>query len=370
MKMGRRVVHITSVHPAYDNRIFNKECRVLAQAGFDVTLVAPNARTSEVDGIHVRGVPAGKSRMFRMFFEAWRAIRVGLAQRGIIYHIHDPELIPGALVLRLLGKMVVYDAHEDLPKQVMSKSWIPVRLRPGASHFAAALESLGAVVANLIVVAYEPIPRRFPAHRTILVRNFPAKEEFESTPADYYKRPMWAAYIGAVTKLRGAPEIVRAFSMLDGVPNARLKVAGVITPDLETELKDLDGVKRVDLLGWQTRSQVRLLLERSRVGLVVLHPTPSYLQAQPTKLFEYMLAGLPVVASKFPAWAQIVEDTGCGLVVDPRDPVAIAEAVRWLLTHPAEAQAMGERGRCAALERFTWASEGARLVRAYRRLLQ
>jgi len=110
------------------------------------------------------------------------------------------------------------------------------------------------------------------------------------------------------------------------------------------------------------------MLAEARLGLVLFHPRPNHLESQPNKLFEYMAAGLPVVASSFPLWKEIVEGTRCGLVVDPLDPHAAANAIRWLLAHPEEAEAMGARGRQAVHDRFNWRREEATLLDCYARL--
>jgi hypothetical protein len=89
----------------------------------------------------------------------------------------------------------------------------------------------------------------------------------------------------------------------------------------------------------------------------------------PTKLFEYMAARVPVVASDFPLYRAIVEGAGCGIVVDPTSPHAIAEAVRYLLDHPEDAQAMADRGRAAMLERYNWHASKEALLELYARVL-
>jgi glycosyltransferase involved in cell wall biosynthesis len=82
-----------------------------------------------------------------------------------------------------------------------------------------------------------------------------------------------------------------------------------------------------------------------------------------------MSAGLPVIASDYPRWREIVDDAGCGLLVDPTDPAAIAAAMQWILDHPEEAEAMGERGRRAILDRYSWDREADKLIELYATLI-
>lgn len=149
---------------------------------------------------------------------------------------------------------------------------------------------------------------------------------------------------------------------------ARLALAGRMSePDLRAALARRPGWSRVDELGWLDRAGVRSLLDRARVGLVVLHPVPNYLRARPVKLFEYLAAGVPAVASDLPAWRDLVGDR-C-LYVDPLDPTAIAEATTWLIEHPGDAAELAERGRAHVLREMSWTSEEARLLALYDRVL-
>jgi hypothetical protein len=121
----------------------------------------------------------------------------------------------------------------------------------------------------------------------------------------------------------------------------------------------------VEYTGQLTRPQVARLLARAKIGIVTLRPTKNHVNAQPTKLYEYMSAGIPVVASDFPLWRQVVESAGCGLLVDPLDPLAIADALEWLLRHPVEAEEMGRAGQRAVIERYNWEREAECLMAVY-----
>jgi glycosyltransferase involved in cell wall biosynthesis len=306
-----------------------------------------------------------------MLVGPWKVFARAIAQHGILYHFHDPELIPVGLVLRALGKRVVYDVHEDLPRQILSKYWIPPILRGVVAKTAALAEWVAGKAMSGIVAATPAIARRFPPHKTVVVQNFPLLFEFaHGEEAPYSSRPMLIAYVGGITAIRGAVEMVRAMEHLPEDPGARLVLAGTFSPpELEAEVRKLPGWRHVDFLGWQARSGVSHLLASSRVGLVLFHPEPNHLEAQPNKLFEYMAAGIPVVASNFPLWREIVEGEKCGLTVDPLDPKAIAEAIRWLLEHPEEAEEMGKRGRRAVVEKYNWEREAEKLLDLYRKLL-
>ncbi len=372
MTKAKRVLHLSTVHPFLDTRIFHKEAKSLARAGYEVVLVAQGQPKESVEGIRIHGLPTPKNRLSRMFGTTFKALSLAVRARADIYHFHDPELIPVGLLLRLMGKKVIYDVHEDLPRQILSKYWIPSALRDVAAKAAELMEWMAGRFMNGIVAATPAIAERFPRHKTVVVQNFPLLSEFPSAEEiPYNERPLQVVYVGGISVIRGAIEMVRAMELLPERLEARLVLAGAFSPPgLEATLRQLPGWKYVNFLGWQGREGISQILKNTRVGLVVLHPTPSYLDGYPVKLFEYMAAGIPVVASNFPLWRKIVEEEGCGITVDPLDPKAIAEAIQWLLEHPKEAQEMGRRGRRAILEKYNWDQEATKLLAFYRGLLR
>lgn len=286
-----------------------------------------------------------------------------------VYHFHDPELIPVALLLRIQRKRVIYDAHEDLPNTVSYKTYIPAWLRTPLRIGVKVVEGFASRFMTGVVAATTPIADRFSqARNRVVVRNYPLLEEFPpavlestATTGDY------VAYVGArITEARGANEMVEAMGLLPPNLPLRLKMAGDLDPPtLAEKLSKLRGWSRTEWVGVLGRADVAQLLCRARAGLVLLHPEPNYLNSQPVKLFEYMAAGIPVIASDFPVWRNIIESAGCGLLVDPTDSAAAARAIEYLWSHPAEASEMGRRGRVAVETKYNWDREAEHLLEFY-----
>lgn len=362
---------MTSVHSPFDVRIMTKECQTLSETGYDVSLVVPHTRDESIGNVTVRHVLPVQCRTQRLTTTAFAMLRTALGQQADIYHVHDPELVPAGLILRALGYRVVYDAHEDLAKQVLSKSWIPKPLRPAASVLARAVQISVAWWFDGIVAATPAIASKFPAQKTTVVQNFPVLAEFMvSNGPTYQDRDAIIAYVGGITSPRGVREMVRAMELLRPDLDAGLVLAGDFPSEsLLAEVSSMDGWLRTEYVGWLGRSHVASLLSRARIGLVVLHPLANYIDSYPVKLFEYMASGIPVVASGFPLWKSIVEGVGCGIVVNPLNAREIAGAIEWLLVHPEEAYLMGEAGRRAIISRYNWATEANKLIRLYARLL-
>lgn len=360
------VVHMTSVHDPLDVRIFVRQCKTLAAAGYRVAILARGESKVERE-IHIHGVGEPRSRMDRMIRTTaaiyWRAREMNAA----IYHIHDPELIPVGLLLRLRGKTVIYDAHEELPLDVQTKPWIPRALRGPVGLMARVLEKIVDNTFSAIVAATPTIARRFSPARTVTLLNYPLAEEFTNSidPTEPIPYPLFV-HVGGVHPERGYREIVRAIREVSG--SARVAFAGRQgDPALLHELETGQAGDRVDWLGWLDRTRVAQLMGAATCGLALSHPLPNYTESQPNKLFEYMAAGLPVIASDFPLWKELVGGIGCGILVDPLSPDAVADAMQWVVDNPDEARRMGLRGREAVARELNWEAESVKLLKLYAR---
>ena len=373
-----KIAHLTSVHPRADTRIRVREAGSLVKLfGGPIALFVQDGKGDSAEaGGSIRIIdtgPAPGGRLARMTQGVWRMWRAVRAARPVLVHFHDPELIPLGLVLKCSGYRVVYDVHEDLPRQVLTKYWLPAAARRPVSWTMSAVEWLAARAFDAIVPAEPKIAGRFPPHKTTLVQNYPILDELvaaESIP--YRKRPPHFAYIGGISVIRGIHEMITAISSTGSGErqDIRLGLAGAFQPAaLLAEVQARTGWRQVDFHGWADREQVARILGNARAGLVILHPTPKYLDAYPTKMFEYMSVGLPVIVSGFPLWRRIVDEAGCGLPVDPLNPQAIADAMVWILDHPAEAEAMGRRGREAVEKYYNWETETDKLAALYKKLL-
>lgn len=358
-----RVAHLTSLHLPDDVRIFFKECRSLAAAGHDVHLVAPNAVGQTRDGVTLHGFePPGGVRPLRIVRRLWRVWRAARRIRADLYHFHETELAPVCLLLKRDGARIVYDVHED---HVATQIYEPYRF--GKRLGFRLLEAVARRQCDGFVAATPAIAKAFPADRTVEVLNLPLLEAGAARPParnDHVN----VVYVGGLTYPRGLREMVAAARLLRD-PAARLVLVGSFgAASIEQKAPSLPGWERVDYAGQIDHGQVWERLAEARVGLVTLHPEESYVESLPTKLFEYMAAGLPVVVSDFPYLRALLDPIGCASFVDPLDPAQIAGAVDDLLSDEQRANEMGGRGAEAVRERLNWQHEEPKLLELYERL--
>lgn len=368
--MAIRVAHLTSVHPRRDSRIFLKECRSLAAHGYDVSLLVADGNGDETkDGVQILDVGASSGRLARMVMTTRRILKSAIALDAAIYHLHDPELLPVGLALTRRGKRVIFDAHEDVPKQLLAKKYLgPRRLRL-ISWLYARLERYACACFAGIVAATPTIGEKFRAinERSVVVSNFPLLDELESELTWDQDREA-VCYVGAISETRGIREIVEAIGKSRSP--ARLLLAGSFAErEIEEQVRAMPGWNRTDALGYVGRDELRAVLGRSAAGLVTLHRTPNHMEALPIKMFEYMSAGIPVIASDIPLWREIVSAAECGFCVDPHDPDAIAAVIDELLTDQDKARRMGANGRHAVEQQFNWPAEERKLLGFYAELL-
>lgn len=365
-----KVSHLTSAHPRYDTRIFVKECSSLV-ALYDTYLIVADGKGDEiVNGVNILDVGKFSGRLNRMINAPNAVYQRAKTLDADLYHLHDPELIPIGLKLKKLGKKVIFDAHEDLPNQVKSKHYIPKPLRILLPSMVRKFEEYTCSKFDGIVVAAEPVIKdKFLKinPKTIVINNFPLLEELASL-SNTNNTPNQVCYVGGLAETRGIVELVKSVKLSKN--NLKLVIAGNFpTKELEDKVRKIDGWSQVDFRGYVDRQSISDILEESCVGMVTLHPTPSYLNSMPVKLFEYMAAGIPVVASNFPLWEVIINSAGCGLCVNPLEPQKIAEAIDYLIDNPIKAIEMGDKGRQAVLEKYNWTIEKNKLFEFYNTIL-
>lgn len=369
------IVHVSSAHPWTDNRVHLRSAASAAAAGYRTALVAVTVdedhtdadwwRPDLVTGVYVRRIPV-RRRSSRVFRSSVQVIGAALAARARIVHLHDPELVWAVPVLRLAGRAVVYDAHEDLPDQVRGKEY----LAPWTRRAATLLAHLVVVVAswsNTIVAATPAIATRFPSSRTTVVRNVPVLRPADADAPPVVNRSLVAAYIGALSHDRGL-DVITDTAGSGALPDGwQIVTAGPIDGAVDRSRFDaLVRTGRIDHRGVLPPAVARDLLLDVRVGLLPLLPTPAYAASIPTKLFEYLAAGAAVIATDVPLWRDLLDGAECATWVTPGDAEALVRALRRYADEPDLLRAHADAGRALVVERYRWDVEARSLLAVYR----
>ena len=360
-----------------DPRAFFRECVPLSAAGLHMSLLAPHGINGLRHRVSLSALPARKNRFLRMLFTPV-LLPVLLRQQASLYHLHDPELLPLALLLKyLFGRKVVYDSREDFPAMMANKRYLPVRLRPLFARAVSLIEWLSAHLLDGILTADTSTLRRFARaghSRKMVFFNFPNLDVFPDprpTP-----KPYDLVYRGGISERAGSYLLLDALCLLrdHGRPIKALLLGYFDDPRTELEFRSQVSsrhlIDSIDLRSRMDHSRMAATLAQARVGVCPLQPVPKFMSNLPVKVFEYWACGLPVVASELPPIRPFFRHGEYGLLFKPGDSASLAASAEWLLDHPSEARRMGAAGRAAVVQRFNNRYEVRKLLDFYAHILQ
>ena len=373
-----RICHLASAHAPNDDRIFYKEARSLAKAGYDVHIVLPRSPDAprDPDGVHFDCLGAKRGWISRLV-NLWRMYRTVCGLRPALCHCHEPDsLLVGVMLKRRLGCKLVFDSHEwwrgvvaqRMPRGLARPlAWLYDRFeRRLLARCDAAIGATGAITSQLAA--------RAPAAAAETLLNVPAEEVFEAPAA----RPPAEAFVlchdGSLTFVRGLKVMAEAVRRLARDHQVVLKIVGDVFGAerewLENYVREhhLEGV--IQRTGWLPYEKVGAALAECHLGLVAFVRMPNHVIAAPNKVFNYLLAGIPFVGPDFMVELQRMEAVdGCCLLADCRSPESLAGAVAALLQDRARYERLVRNARAASAEKYRWRIMERRLLDLYHRVL-
>lgn len=369
-------VHLTTVHDRNDTRVFLKQITDLTKKFAGGVFVVNDGKGNQTyDNFHIVDLNIfAKSKLLRILFAPLKGLLTVLRLNPRIVHFHDSELIPVGIILSILGYKVIYDVHEDLPRDMLSKEWIPIIFRKPLSIVIGKFELFASAFFTQIICVTEHIANNFPSHKTIVVQNFPKLNEFgKIDTSDYIERPPNFIYVGMMFPERGVNHMLKLIQRTNEIGSQRsnLYLGGPFAPkSFYDDVQKHPGWNYVEYEEWASRDLYASWLKNTKIGLLLLTAeNKNNIESQPNKLFEYMSGGIPIVATNFPSWKAFIEDTKCGILVDPSDEKAVLDATQYLLNNPKDAYVMGLNGRKAVFEKFNWEIEVKKLFACYEHLL-
>lgn len=365
----KHVVHMTTVHHPFDTRIYHKECKSLHKAGYRVTLIAPKVdEARQKRGIKVLSIIKHRNKLLRMLLSTVQAYRKARKLKADYYHIHDPELLPVAWLLKRKNNVVIYDIHEDYVTSIMQKDYITKPVRSAVALVYKLVESV--LTRNLeLCLAEKYYKNYYPRGQCIL--NYPVvNHQLLSHQIDCRKpADNKLLYTGNVSVERGAniharlPWVAQEVSVHfigecpRKVADQMYKIAG--------ERQNQLIIEGIDQFVPREKIDAKYISQRWLAGLALFPPNKHYMQKELTKFFEYMSAGIPIICSDFPVWKNFIHKYGCGIAVNPHDELAIKSAIDYLRTNPEEAVKMGRNGKKAVMKNLNWQKEEEKLIQWY-----
>ena len=365
-----KACHLSSVHQRYDTRVFFKECVTLQKNGYNTHLVIADGFGDETK-YDVKIIDVGKptNRFSRIFVTT---IKVFLKAKKIdadIYHFHDPELAPICLLFRLLGKPVIFDVHENIGEQFKNKHW----LSPVFANFFSFLFSFLNIIFTKsfsIIIAessYSQIYKNQNSkHKFEAILNFPELQFFEQfknlnrTGNEFF-------YIGVISNDRGLDTILDALNILHYKKyEFKMHFIGRVLDEIDwTKYNTIK--EKIVFYGRMNLDEGYVISSKCIAGLAVLKPIGNYIGSYPTKVFEYMAIGLPIITSNFALYKNIIKENNVGWCIDPYSHADLAEVMMNIL----DSKSISEISDFAvsASSKYSWESESKKLLKIYHNIL-
>ncbi|MGC2425215.1 MAG: glycosyltransferase family 4 protein [Nitrospirota bacterium] len=367
MKVKSKVCILTSSHRTNDARIFYKEAKSIAGAGYETAIIVPHPADEVLDGIRIKSVPNASGKLGRFLLRPLSILMACIKEEADIYHFHDPELIPVGLILKLQGKKAVYDVHEYYRQNLLSKRSLPWGVRHLVAYTFDILETCVSKLYDGVIVVDRLTGIKFKG-RAQVISNYPYSPK-KPLPSKGRGKEFKCVYAGGLSADRGLFKMIKAMEHVN-IP-ARLTLIGPLSDEDRIKAEKMKGYEKVERLGLRSWPDVLNFLPECDLGLVLLQPVPAYIFAGEgtIKLFEYMASGLPVLSSNFVNLERIIKETGCGSTVDPTNPNEIAKQIMYFADNPEASGRMGESGIKAVMEKYNWEKEAEKLLALYGRIL-
>ncbi|SKB70711.1 Glycosyltransferase involved in cell wall bisynthesis [Parapedobacter luteus] len=378
-----KVVHLTSVHARYDNRILFKQCVSLSNHGFETTLIVADGHGNEIfkDNLNILDVGSKKGHLHRMSVVCYKIYRLALKLEAQIYQIHDPELILVAYFLFKKGKKIIYDIHEDYRTSILQKKYIWKPARRLIARIYDRIESFA--IKRFTILLAEKYYKEFSSKGVTILNypiisnndkdcNAPVSETSEHQSNNSKNEQIKLLYTGNVTEARGAFNHSKLVDLSDDI---YVTFVGFCSGELASRMLDsIIRVSAIKIIGKdsyvpQTEIQ-QIYLQNWTAGLALFPKTAHYERKELTKFFEYMLNGIPIICSDFPLWKEFVEKNECGFAVSPNNSAEVYKVIQRLFDDPLLRKKLGHNGKLMVTKYYNWGTQEKKLLAVYNSLTE
>ena len=332
------------------------------------------------DGVTVTTYgPRRRATYLRTLLRTYLHLR--FARFDILHCAELESLIIAVIVSRLSAQrpLIVYDAHEYFPSLMTNYFKLPTPLSAALESLLDVVERIFASFCDAFIVVNDDLAERFSAYRKPLavVRNLPSLSWVDNTRTidvlEDVDSPVVIAL--AIHRTHGLLEILQAHSILNKAGTRVCFVLAGRVKESDGRILRMASRQGVRVAGWIENDLLPNFLRRASIGLALYSPAEASSKAQffsptsePSKVYTYMSAGLPIVATDLPAIRALVSRENCGVLVPVGDADEIAYAISRLLNDEKARTSMGKRGRQAAEREYNWEIESKRLLSLYDRI--
>ena len=368
-----KVCHIISGYYRNDPRIFQRQCKSLVNGGFEVCILTNDGQPNEViEGIKVYATDKyWKNRIKVLLFSKSQFLKKAIEVNADIYQLHSPELLSLGLTLKKLGKIVIYDSHEDLPSHILEKEWLPVIVRKPISIFINFYMNRVLKSYNEIISPHHHVVEKLELinANTTLITNFAKVGSLINYDLSHYlNRENSICYSGTVYLSSNQEFIIEAISNIN---NLKYQIVGFIDENYKEQLSERKGFEKLQFLGRIPWAELNDFYSKSLIGMVIMDYKLNLGYKRGTyavnKIFEYMEAGLPIICTDYDLWKEIIDKYDCGICVEPNNAKQIEEAIQFLISNKEKAYQMGQNGRKAVLLEYNWSTQEKEYLRIFKK---
>lgn len=364
------VTHLTSAHQRFDVRIYNKECLSLSHIkNYQINLVVADNKGDEIkDNIHIYDVGTLAGRFNRMFKTTKRVLKKAIELDSDIYHFHDPELIPIGLKLKKLGKIVIFDIHENTDLQILEREWIPIVVRKPISIMFSKYEKYACKKFDYLLVPQVAMYEKFAKiNNTEVIGNFPHSDNINVLYDKQYSKYK-LLYSGSITESRGLFNMLNLLLELVKINKKySITIAGSMSQELLEKAKNHDAWESIEYLGYLSQENLKKVYHEHSIGLIMFNNVGQYYMAYSLKLFEYMQNGLTIVMPNFGDWIHFNKVNDVGYNIDVKNSETIAKVINDITLKSLETNAI--KNNELVKDKFSWKNEENKLYKIYEKVI-
>lgn len=372
-----KICIVTSVHPPNDPRLF-KLCKSVQRLGYDCILISSWPESEDLPGVTFYTFPLKAGIMGRLR-NMLHILKFSIKADADLYHFHDLDILPLFTLFHILySKPVIYDIHENYSEEVLVRYWIPNVIRLPLYYVVKCTQKICSIIIKNCIIVVDSIRNEISNSANILVhKNYASENIITSMDDDYCNRDNNVLFIGSQYIENGSLLFIEIakhilsirkdihFSCIDRFGNNYKLRDHIISEANGTLLKG-----NYHILPNLPSHELMSYINKAKIGISPNMNVPKQVKAIPTKLFEYMAGGIPIVASDLPSNRFYIEATGGGLLANPDSTESFCEKIIYLIDNPDVAKNMGASGLKNFQQNFIWESQDSSLNSYYSQILE